>query len=159
MTATVVGIDPGMHGAIAILYGGELAEIHDMPVLVHELADGTKRKQIHVREVAAILAEVEPDRIAIEEMVGIPPKWSANAALAFGRGIGQLEAIAWAACPVLLHAPPKLWQAHHGIVKADKNWSREVACMLWPEWSDRFARVKDADRAEAALIAHWAWRQ
>ena len=43
--------------------------------------------------------------------------------------------------------------------KADKDESRAIACRMWPEWSDRFARVKDADRAEAALIAHWAWRQ
>jgi hypothetical protein len=38
---------------------------------------------------------------------------------------------------------------------SDKGESRALAMRLWPDHGDRFARVKDDGRAEAALIAWW----
>jgi hypothetical protein len=40
-------------------------------------------------------------------------------------------------------------------VTSDKETSRARAINRWPKWHASFARKKDADRAEAALIALW----
>jgi hypothetical protein len=49
---------------------------------------------------------------------------------------------------------PQRWKKLMGVT-ADKNTSRQLAINLWPDQAHLFARVKDVDRAEAALIAEW----
>ena len=44
-----------------------------------------------------------------------------------------------------------------GVTK-DKDSSRARALELWPERAELFKRKKDADRAEAALLAEWGRR-
>jgi hypothetical protein len=50
--------------------------------------------------------------------------------------------------------PPATWKKAMRL-KGGKDESREAAMRLWPASAGLFARVKDNDRAEAALIAEW----
>ena len=49
---------------------------------------------------------------------------------------------------------PTVWQKHFHL-SAEKDKARALALRLWPDRAESFRRKKDADRAEAALIARW----
>ena len=148
--STVVGIDPGINGAVAVLYRGELVAVHDMPTASFALGKGNRRR-VDARELHNIIDEVDPDVVVIEDVGHV----GNGGAFSFGHAVG----VAWGAAAghKMWLVKPKVWQASAGIVKADKAVSRAKAIELWPEWSADFRLLKHADRAEAALIARWAW--
>jgi hypothetical protein len=53
---------------------------------------------------------------------------------------------------------PQEWKKFYGIGH-DKDKARQVATTLYPESAGFFKRIKDHNRAEACLIAHWLLRR
>jgi crossover junction endodeoxyribonuclease RuvC len=83
MTA-IFGIDPGVHGAIAVLdEGGDLLEVVDMP----STPEANGRSATNAPLLAGILARTHA-RIAFCEFVGARPTDAKVAAFAFGREQG-----------------------------------------------------------------------
>jgi crossover junction endodeoxyribonuclease RuvC len=88
MSGRVIGIDPGAHGAIAVLdEGGELLEVHDMPAF----PESNGRNATNAPLLAGILAHSHA-RIAFCEFVGARPTDAKVAAFAFGRARGVIGA-------------------------------------------------------------------
>lgn len=151
---TIIGIDPGVAGAVAILdQHGALIEIRDMPVL----ADGAKgRKAINAPLLAALIYETHAES-AFCELVGPRPTDGNVGAFGFGRSRGVIEGVlAAAGVPVVMIAPPS-WKRAAGVApgKEAKDSARSIAIAKWPAQASLFARKCDIDRAEAALIG-WA---
>lgn len=141
----IVGIDPGMAGAIAWLSDdGFLIEVRDLPV--------AKGQGLLPGALGAFLRE--PDRNPVHaylERVAARPGAGVSGMFNFGRGYGQIEGVLAAlGVPVTLVTPGK-WKGALRI-PADKSASRARAAQLWPGLAGCFARVKDDGRAEAALI-------
>lgn len=147
----VLGIDPGLHGAVAILEieGGacRMAHIHDMPI-----AAGPKGKVdlLHVALIE-ILRSVPPS-ICWVEQVGAMPGQGVSTMFRFGKTAGAIHCAVAAAGHELRLVTPAVWKKHFGIT-ADKDGARSLASQRIPSLAPAFVRVKDADRAEAALIA------
>lgn len=76
-------------------------------------------------------------------------KYVASAALAHG-------VLAGAGIRVVIVRPQE-WKKAYGLHR-DKDASRLKAAALWPEAAHEFRRVKDHDKAEAALMAHFVLR-
>jgi crossover junction endodeoxyribonuclease RuvC len=149
-----IGIDPGVHGAVAVLDDeGALIQIYDMPTL----QDGAKgRRAINAPLLASLVFKSHADR-AFCELVGPRPTDGSVGAFGFGRSRGVIEGVlAAAGVPVQMIAPPT-WKriAGVGAGKEAKDSARSIAIARWPSQADLFARKADIDRAEAALIA-WA---
>src|SRR5271155_2404932 len=65
----VIGVDPGAHGAIAVLDGdGELVELHDMP----SIEESAGRPATNAPLLAGILSKI-PARVAFCEFVSARP--------------------------------------------------------------------------------------
>jgi|SRR6056300_524689 len=68
----IVGIDPGVSGAISIIRNGKISMIYDMPIML----DGIKTKrQINAAELANIFFQEkigEDDRIILESVSAMP---------------------------------------------------------------------------------------
>jgi len=148
--ATVLGIDPGVSGAIAVLdVAGDLLDVIDMPIL----RDGSKgRATVNAPLLAAIIRETGA-ATAFVEFVGSRPGEGAVGAFAFGRCKGGTAAAL--GVPVTFLTPP-VWKRVIGIPPGKdgaKDAARSEAIRRWPSQAARFARVKDDGRAEAALIA------
>jgi crossover junction endodeoxyribonuclease RuvC len=148
-----IGIDPGLHGAIALLDSkGGLIDVYDMPV-------------IDKRVSAADLATFEPwgsddyGTVVLEDVHAIPRArgMSSSAMFSFGRSKGVIEGLFAMAGKPIVYVAPQRWKKALGL-PADKGAARQMATNLWPSKASAFARVKDDGRAEAALIAHW-WLQ
>jgi crossover junction endodeoxyribonuclease RuvC len=149
MTGYIVGIDPGLSGAVAILGPhGDLMNTVDMPA-----ADG------HV--IAAVLAShIDAWHIdaAWVERVHSMPRQGVASTFKFGVAYGTTLGVLGALHIPTHHVTPNTWKKAAGL-SADKGAARRRATDLWPTWASHFARVKDDGRAEAALIARHGWLQ
>jgi crossover junction endodeoxyribonuclease RuvC len=148
---TILGIDPGAHGAIAVLdESGSLLEVHDMPAT----SEANGRTATNAPLLAAILARTHA-RIAFCEFVGARPTDAKAAAFSFGRARGVIEGCAGAlGLPIVFLTPPT-WKRIADIPPGveNKDLARTRAIARWPTRADLFARRMDVDRAEACLIA------
>lgn len=148
----VMGIDPGITGAIALLEDGYLIEVVDMPVL----EDGAKgRRTVNAPLLASIVYRMQPD-VAFVEFVGPRPGEGAVGAFTFGRCRGCIEGVL-AGCGVsqTLITPP-VWKRAVGIApgkEGAKDAARSEAIRRWPGLAAQFARKCDHGRAEAAFCA------
>lgn len=149
----ILGIDPGLSGALCILDPIERGlEIIDMPVVELERNKKTKR------EVAAAMvyeALVGKDiQFAFLERVGAMPGQGVTSMLSLGRSVGVIEGVVAAMGIPLTLVIPQRWQKDM-LVRGGKDGSRERAMQLFPMQSELFKRKKDDGRADAALIAMW----
>ena len=69
------------------------------------------------------------------------------------RSLGAIEAVIECLRIPLQYVRPQKWKAHYGL-GSDKKEALACARRLWPECTD-FARVRDHNRAESALIGHF----
>lgn len=145
MSGPIVGIDPGLTGAIAYYYPDQpnLIAVEDMPVAGSEVDPATLAQRLRVMA----------PFIAFIEYVASRPGAGVSSMFRFGCGYGMVQGvIASLGIPVRFVTPGK-WKKHYRIT-ADKEEARALALQCWPT-SDRFSRKKDAGRAEAALIARY----
>ena len=149
----VVGCSPstsGRTGALALFVCNELAEIADMPVL----ADGPAgRPTINGPLLAVLIRRLAPDEAVIEHVAARPGE-GAPGAFAFGRSRGVIEGVFGAVALPVRFVTPAWWKRRAGIPPGSehKDTARSIAIGRWPHFAEMFARVKDHDRAEAALI-------
>ena len=150
----IVGVDPGLSGAVAFLNDGELLSVQDLPVV--EVGHGKgARKELSPALLHDMLVHTEV-RIGLAVVEDVNAfGMGRTSAYRFGKNVGQIEAVL-ACCGIrTLTVTPNKWKKAMGL-RADKSLSRALALKLWPDQSHHFARVKDDGRAEAALIAEWA---
>ena len=147
----VCGIDPGIHGGIALVSSEHgLLHADDMPVT------DDKVSPVLVTDWFRQIAPHEPDLVVIEKVHAMP-RQGVSSSFGFGRSLGVVEGVVGALGFRVQMVTPQAWKKGVGIVAgADKDASRTRALELWPEAADLFRRKKDADRAEAALMAWWA---
>jgi crossover junction endodeoxyribonuclease RuvC len=148
----ILGIDPGIHGGLAIV------EIFDgaAPVLVDAIdipVAGVKAKERV--DVLAIRTWIEPHRPqhAYIERAQAMPKQGASSGFKYGRATGALEAVV-ACCAIPMSIiEPSMWKKFHQLRGGDKEAGRQRALMLFPSAHALLARKKDHGKGEAALLA------
>lgn len=147
----VLGIDPGLSGGIALVAG----EGDGLPRLllaadVPTVGDKAKRR-VHVVQAMQLIRRHPPDFAVIERAQAMPDQGSSSGFI-YGRAVGALEA-----CIEGLLIPHQViestaWKKFHGLVKTDKENSRQRALKLFPD-ATGLERKMDHNRAEAALMA------
>lgn len=148
----IVGIDPGYKGAIAWLSDdGVLVDVVDMPITKYR-----GKTRIVASEVALLLdvRSVETAMVIIEA-TGARPGQGVTSMYNFGFGCGIMEGICAAMFLPYFYVAPQTWKRQMGV-GADKTACREMAQKLWPGAADKFRRVRDDGRADAALLGRWA---
>jgi hypothetical protein len=136
----ILGADPGISGAVAMLCGGAI-EAWDAPVAGGEL---------DTDELARIVRDAKPD-FAVIERVSSMPKQGVASTFKFGMSYGALRAVI-AVCGVPQHlVTPAAWKKFYRL-SSDKEASRALAIRLWPGCG-LFNLKKHEARAKAALIA------
>ena len=149
----VIGIDPGFTGAAAFLFDDGTLIIRDLPI--KKIAG---RKQIDGRRfgewfTGATGFEV-PRFVAIEDVHSMPNQGVASTfRFGYGAGIirGVFDGLGFRVIPI----KPAVWKSALGLGTCKKD-SLALARKTFPTYTHYFRRAKDAGRAEAALIAHFA---
>ena len=154
MTA-ILGVDCGLSGAWALLDDrGHLVAVGDMPA-----SDGAVSAHLLTADLDALdlAGFITGDRVAVVEIAGAMPDQGVSTTWKFARATGVVEGVlAGLGWPVHT-VTPATWKRGLGLGK-DKAASRAMAARLWPDMAEKFKRVHDDGRAEAALIAWW-WRE
>jgi hypothetical protein len=139
----IIGVDPGISGALALLVDGVLEGVIDMPVFSGE-ASG--------RMIAIHLGLANPDVVVVEHVHPMPRN-GGIASFSLGKNYGVVLGVAGSLSLPLVKIGPQEWKRLNGLRGKPKEASRGLAIQLWPDHAAKFARVKDDGRAEAALIA------
>ena len=146
-----IGIDPGLHGAIAI-FNDEKVVVHNMPIRKITI-NKKRRSMLDMPALADLMREQDPHDQVVIEAVHAMPAQGVTSSFSFGVVFGAIQQAV--ACnfykPALLVTPRK-WKGRFGL-DSDKDAARTMAGRYFPEYTSLFARKKDDGRAEAALLA------
>ena len=151
----IIGIDPGVSGAICILTDGKITEIYEMPTMI----DGKKnKKQVNGAEVTNIinkeLVNEKDINVVIEHVSGMPGQ-GVTSMFNFGQSFGVLKGICAALkLPVHFIRPVK-WKKHFNLINTEKDASRTKVIEVFPYISSKISKKKDVNKADAILIARF----
>ena len=151
----IIGMDPGVSGAICILTDGKITEIYEMPTMI----DGKKnKKQVNGAEVTNIINKElvnEKDINVVIEHVSAMPGQGVTSMFNFGQSFGVLKGICAALkLPVHFIRPVK-WKKYFNLINTEKDASRTKVIEVFPYISSKISKKKDANKADAILIARF----
>lgn len=152
---TILGIDPGLSGALAFYDGDELI-VYDVPTLNIE-RNGKNKRQILVPALVSLIDLNRPAH-AYLELVGAMPGQGVSSMFQMGRGFGQIEGILMSLRIPVTYVTPQKWKKDLSVPK-DKDGARMRASQLMPNFAHNWDLKKHDGRAEAALIALWGFKQ
>ncbi len=152
----IIGVDPGLKGAICVHRGPDNIEVFDMPT-VSLIVNGKVRNTVDPYLFRDIIINAGPCDLVVLEKPSTRPGESPIAALSYGIGFGQMQGVLVALERRFTTVTPQEWTKVLRV-GADKDLHRLVAMQNFPHAADLFKRKKDDGRADAALIAHWASR-
>ena len=153
----IIGIDPGISGAICFFEDGQVKEIIDMPVM----ADGKKNKrqingpQVYNEILKRINRFQKKDIIVVIEQVSAMPGQGVTSMFNFGQSFGVLKGICSAMQLSMQFVRPAKWKKYFGLIKAEKDASRTKVIEIFPYISSKLTRKKDSNKADALLIASY----
>ena len=149
----IIGIDPGISGAISITENKKILEIYDTPTMI----DGKKnKKQINSAQVTNIIKErlnKDKDVVVVVEQVNAMPGQGVTSMFNFGQSFGVIKGICAALSLPIYFVRPTKWKKHFNLIKTNKDASRTKVIEAYPEISSKLHRKKDSNRADAILIA------
>lgn len=151
-----IGIDPGLSGAVGVIYADGAGHVFDTPVCLVD----TKRKYLVGAMALLLKPYAEHDEVfAVLENVHSMPKQGVASSFSFGEGKGMWEGILGAFnIPFDLVSPQRWKKEMLADQGKEKSAARYKAMQLFPSIATQFARVKDDGRAEALLMAEYGKR-
>ena len=150
----VVGIDPGLSGAIAVIEDGDIVDCIDMPTLALKRGRKNRRELDHVELALAMLRLCDGAAAVFVERVQSMPGQGVSSSFAFGRATGIVIGLTAAQQVPLHEIAPVKWRRLVGLQSGSgKDAARALCKRNWPLSAPLWSRVKDEGRADAALIA------
>ena len=120
----IVGIDPGLSGAIAILEDKKVLNVYDMPVM----AEGKKNKrQINSAQLVNLLRENnenDEELVVIVEQVNAMPGQGVTSMFNFGQTFGAIKGVCAALNLPIFFVRPSKWKKHFELINSSKDSSR-----------------------------------
>lgn len=157
----LLGIDPGISGALAVLDGdGAALEWCDMPTI--KVGKRTVVDAAGVVDWLRSWRKVDDVVIATVEQLGAIRNTgrgkdaSVITQFSLGRSMGVIEGVLVAESISANYVMPVVWKRHHGLIGMDKDASRGVASRLFPDVP--LTRKKDHNQADALLLAVYGLR-
>jgi crossover junction endodeoxyribonuclease RuvC len=152
----IIGIDPGLSGAIAVvdLDSNTLVDMIDMPLFekpTESRVSGVFR-YIDIQGLSSMIDTYAPHTsIAVLEEPGAMPGQGLGSTFRFGHICGQLHGLMAGHYIPTVPVKPGVWKGALGLT-SDKDTSRVFASQLFPDYGYLWAKKKHNDRAEAALL-------
>lgn len=173
MTAIVIGIDPGLTGALSKFECGQLADIRDMPAIeteraskgasIRDLIGGKKshkHREINKSGLATLLREwvAGHSAVILREKVHTMPRQGVVSSGRFMEVVGIIDGVAAALGIPVETVEPQTWQKETGSL-ADERGTCQRASEVFPGWASYFKHhTVHHNRADAALIGWYGVR-
>ena len=151
----IIGIDPGLSGAIAILENNQVINIFEIPVM----SEGKKNKrQLNSALLVSLLKENinNSEEVAVVvEQVNAMPGQGVTSMFNFGQTFGAIKGICAALDLPIFFVRPSKWKKHFELINSSKDSSRTKAIEMYPKLSNQLAKKKDVNKSDAILIARF----
>ena len=151
----IIGIDPGISGAICFMKDGKIIDVIEMPTMT----EGKKNKrqvngaQIYNEIIKRInISEKHNIRVIIEQVSAMPGQ-GVTSMFNFGQSFGVLKGICSAMNLSMYFVRPAKWKKYFNLINTEKDASRTKAIEIFPYFSINLSKKKDANKADAMLIA------
>ena len=151
----IIGIDPGLSGAIAILEDNKVLGIFDMPVM----AEGKKNKrQLNSSQLVNIITDNTDNTqeiAVIVEQVNAMPGQGVTSMFNFGQTFGAIKGVCAALKLPIFFVRPSKWKKHFELINSSKDSSRTKVIEMYPSLSNQLSKKKDVNKSDAILIARF----
>ena len=153
----IIGIDPGITGAICFFEDGEIKDVIDMPTM----ASGKKnKKQINgsqiFNEISLRMQNYKSENInVVVEQVSAMPGQGVTSMFNFGQSFGILKGMCSAMQLPMYFVRPAKWKKYFNLINSEKDASRTRAIEIFPYFSSNLSKKKDSNKADAILIASY----
>ena len=151
----IIGIDPGLSGAIAVLEDIKVLSLFEMPVM----AEGKKNKrQLNSAQLVNIIKENtndDEDIAVIVEQVNAMPGQGVTSMFNFGQTFGAIKGVCAALELPIFFVRPSKWKKHFELINSSKDSSRTKVIEMYPSLSSQLAKKKDVNKSDAILIARF----
>jgi len=151
----IIGIDPGLNGAIAVLEDNKVKEIFDVPVM----PEGKKNKrQLNSAQLVKLLKDIisnDQEVTVIVENVSAMPGQGVTSMFNFGQTFGAIKGVCAALGLPIFFVRPAKWKKHFDLINSSKDASRTKAIEMYPTLSDQLSKKKDVNKSDAILIARF----
>ena len=151
----IIGIDPGLSGAIAVLKNNQVLNIFDIPVM----SEGKKNKrQLNSALLVNLLKEninKEEEVAVVIEQVNAMPGQGVTSMFNFGQTFGALKGICAALELPIFFVRPSKWKKYFELINSSKDASRTKAIEMYPKLSIQLSKKKDVNKSDAILIARF----
>ena len=151
----IIGIDPGLSGAIAVLENNEVKKILEIPVM----SEGKKNKrQLNNAQLVNLLKDNIKDfndAAVVVEQVNAMPGQGVTSMFNFGQTFGAIKGICAALGLPIYFVRPAKWKKHFDLINSSKDASRTKVIEMYPLLSSQLSRKKDVNKSDAILIARF----
>ena len=153
----IIGIDPGISGSICFFMDGRVINVINMPTMT----EGKKnKKQVNGAQVYNEISnqvkkfESRDIRVIIEQVSAMPGQ-GVTSMFNFGQSFGILKGICSAMQLPMYFVRPAKWKKYFNLINSEKDASRTRAIEIFPYFSSQLSKKKDANKADAILIANF----
>ena len=151
----IIGIDPGLSGAIAVLQDSKVEGLFDMPVM----AEGKKNKrQLNSAQLVNIIKESvksEEEISVVVEQVNAMPGQGVTSMFNFGQTFGAIKGVCAALELPIFFVRPSKWKKHFELINSAKDASRTKVIEMYPSLSNQLTKKRDVNKSDAILIARF----
>ena len=151
----ILGIDPGLSGAIAVLEKKKVLSLSDMPVM----NEGKKnKKQLNSAQLVNIIREntIDEEEIAVVvEQVNAMPGQGVTSMFNFGQTFGAIKGVCAALNLPIFFVRPSKWKKYFDLINSSKDSSRTKVIEMYPSLSSQLSKKKDVNKSDAILIARY----
>ena len=151
----IIGIDPGVSGAICFFKDGKILDVIEMPIM----NEGKKnKKQVNGAQIYnEIIKRIDNSsgtrtRVVIEHVTAMPGQ-GVTSMFNFGQSFGILKGVCSAMRLPMFFVRPAKWKKYYNLINSEKDASRTRAIEIYPEFSSQLSKKKDSNKADAILIA------
>ena len=151
----IIGIDPGISGSICFFKDGKILDVIEMPTMT----EGKKnKKQVNGSQIYNEILkrvnklEISDIRVIVEQVSAMPGQ-GVTSMFNFGQSFGILKGICSAMQLPIYFVRPAKWKKHFNLINSEKDASRTRAIEIFPYFSSQLSKKKDANKADAILIA------
>ena len=151
----IIGIDPGITGAICFFENGKIIDVIEMP----NMPECKKNKrQVNgaqiTNEITSRIKKIDKKNVKVViEQVSAMPGQGVTSMFNFGQSFGVLKGICSALQLSVFFVRPVKWKKYYNLINSNKDSSRTKAIEVFPYISEKLTKKKDSNKADAILIS------
>ena len=151
----IIGIDPGLSGAICFFEDGKIIDVIEMPIMTERKKN---KKQVNGSQIFNEISkkinnnQKESIRVVVEQVSAMPGQ-GVTSMFNFGQSFGILKGICSAMQLPMYFVRPAKWKKYYNLINSKKDASRTKVIEIFPYISTQLSKKKDSNKADAVLIA------